>query len=167
MINIDKGVSIILHDWLNVQKDEMIHFITDETHLQEAEAIERWAYGADAALKTTILNSQLVQKGDVIESMTDIFCKAARPARIRPKDSGRLCKSTPARLPIEKPTLSDTLSGRSVITALEAAVIMEETATPERIMTDLDMPAFRAIRKTRSAEKSAPASAAAFLTEYA
>lgn len=75
MINIDKGVSIILHDWLNVQKDEMIHFITDETHLQEAEAIERWAYGADAALKTTILNSQLVQKGDVIESMTDIFCK--------------------------------------------------------------------------------------------
>ncbi len=75
MINIDKGVSIILHDWLNVHKDEMIHFITDETHLREAEAIERWAYGADAALKTTILNSQLVQKGDVIEAMTDIFCK--------------------------------------------------------------------------------------------
>ena len=69
MINIDKGVSIILHDWLNVRKDEMIHFITDETHLREAEAMERWAYGADAALKTTILNSQLVQKGDVIEAM--------------------------------------------------------------------------------------------------
>ena len=75
MINIDKGVSIILHDWLNVRKDEMIHFITDETHLREAEAMERWAYGADAALKTTILNSQLVQKGDVIENMTDIFSK--------------------------------------------------------------------------------------------
>ncbi|MBQ6334961.1 MAG: aminopeptidase [Erysipelotrichaceae bacterium] len=75
MINIDKGVSIILHDWLNVGKDELIHFITDETHLREAEAIERWAYGADATLKTTILNSQLVQKGEVIESMTDIFCK--------------------------------------------------------------------------------------------
>ncbi|MBQ6492808.1 MAG: aminopeptidase [Erysipelotrichaceae bacterium] len=75
MINIEKGVSIILHDWLNVQKDELIHFITDETHLREAEAVERWAYGADAVLKTTILNSQLVQKGDVIENMTDIFCK--------------------------------------------------------------------------------------------
>ena len=75
MINIDKGVSIILHDWLNVRKDEEIHFITDETHLREAEAIERWAYGADAALKTTILNSQLVQKGDIIENMTDIFSK--------------------------------------------------------------------------------------------
>ena len=75
MINIDKGVSIILHDWLNVQKDELVHFITDETHLKEAEAVERWAYGADAILKTTILNSQLVQKGDVIESMADIFAK--------------------------------------------------------------------------------------------
>ncbi|MBO4218908.1 MAG: aminopeptidase [Erysipelotrichaceae bacterium] len=75
MINIDKGISIILHDWLNVGKDELIHFITDEAHLKEAEALSRWAYGADAVLKTTILNSQLVQKGEVIESMTDIFCK--------------------------------------------------------------------------------------------
>ena len=75
MINIEKGVSIILHDWLNVQKDELIHFITDETHLREAEEFEKWAYGADATLKTTILNSQLVQKGDVIESMADIFSK--------------------------------------------------------------------------------------------
>ena len=75
MINIDKGVSIILHDWLNVEKDELIHFITDETHMREADAISQWAYGADAVLKTTILNSQLVQKGEVIENMTDIFCK--------------------------------------------------------------------------------------------
>ena len=73
MINIDRGVSIILHDWLNVHKDELIHFITDETHLRELEAISRWAYGADAVLKTTVLPHQLVQKGDVIESMTDIF----------------------------------------------------------------------------------------------
>ena len=75
MINIDKGVSIILHDWLDVRKEELVHFITDETHLKEAEAVERWAYGADAVLKTTILNSQLVQKGDVIENMTDILSK--------------------------------------------------------------------------------------------
>ena len=32
---------------------------------------------------------------------------------------------------MEKPTLSDTLSGRSVMIVLEAAVIMAETATPE------------------------------------
>lgn len=75
MINIDTGVSIILHDWLNVKRDEIIHFITDETHLREADAVKKWAYGADANLKVTILNSQLIQKGDVIESMTDIFSK--------------------------------------------------------------------------------------------
>ena len=73
MINIDKGVSIILHDWLNVKKDELIHFITDETHLREAEAISRWAYGADAVLKTTILPSHLIQDGEVIEKMVDIL----------------------------------------------------------------------------------------------
>lgn len=73
MISIDKGVSIILHDWLNVKKDELIHFITDETHLKEAEAISRWAYGADAILKTTILPSHLVQDGDVIENMVEIL----------------------------------------------------------------------------------------------
>ena len=43
MINIDKGVSIILHDWLDVHEDELVHFITDESHLREAEAVERWA----------------------------------------------------------------------------------------------------------------------------
>ena len=73
MINIDKGVSIILHDWLNVTKDELIHFITDETHLKEAEAISRWAYGADAVLKTTVLPSNLIQNGEVIEKMVDIL----------------------------------------------------------------------------------------------
>lgn len=73
MINIDRGVSIILHDWLNVHKDELIHFITDETHLRELEAVSRWAYGADAVLKTTVLPHHLVQKGDVIEKMSDIF----------------------------------------------------------------------------------------------
>lgn len=73
MISIDKGVSIILHDWLNVKKDELIHFITDETHLKEAEAISRWAYGADAVLKTTILPSHLIQDGDVIENMVEIL----------------------------------------------------------------------------------------------
>ena len=71
MINIDKGVSIILHDWLNVRKDEMIHFITDETHLREAEAMERWAYGADAIAhtddgKTVFVTGAIA--GDVVEA---------------------------------------------------------------------------------------------------
>ena len=73
MINIDKGVSIIMHDWLGVSKDELIHFITDETHLKEAEAVSRWANGADAVLKITVLPSHLVQDGDVINKMVDIL----------------------------------------------------------------------------------------------
>lgn len=73
MINIDKGVSIILHDWLDVRPGELIHFITDETHLKEAEAMSRWAYGADAILKTTVLPAQLIQNGDIIEKMVDIL----------------------------------------------------------------------------------------------
>lgn len=73
MINIDKGVSIILHDWLNVRNGELIHFITDETHMREAEAVSRWAYGADAVLKTTILPSHLIQDGEVIEKMVEIL----------------------------------------------------------------------------------------------
>ncbi|MBR4462551.1 MAG: aminopeptidase [Erysipelotrichaceae bacterium] len=73
MINIDKGVSIILHDWLNVKKDELVHFITDEKHLKEAEAIARWADGADAVLKTTVLSSHVIQDGEVIEKMVGIL----------------------------------------------------------------------------------------------
>ena len=73
MINIDKGVSIILHDWLGVRRDELIHFVTDETHLRELEAVSRWAYGADAILKTTVLPHHLVQSGEIIEKMSDIF----------------------------------------------------------------------------------------------
>ena len=73
MINIDKGVSIILHDWLSVKQGELIHFITDETHLKEAEAVSKWAYGADAVLKTTILPSHLIQNGEIIENMVEIL----------------------------------------------------------------------------------------------
>lgn len=73
MINIEKGISIILYDWLDMSKDELIHFVTDENHIREAEAITRWATGADAILKTTILPSNLVQHGEVIEKMADIF----------------------------------------------------------------------------------------------
>ena len=73
MINIEKGISIILYDWLNVSNDELIHFVTDENHVREAEAITKWANGADAILKTTILPSHLVQNGQIIEKMADIF----------------------------------------------------------------------------------------------
>lgn len=73
MINIDEGVNIIVHNWLDVKNDELIHIITDETHLKEAEAFSKWANGNNAMLKTTILPSSAIQNGEVIEKMVDVL----------------------------------------------------------------------------------------------
>lgn len=73
MINIDEGVNIIVHNWLDVKNDELIHIITDETHLKEAEAFSKWANGNSAMLKTTILPSNSIQNGDVIEKMVNVL----------------------------------------------------------------------------------------------
>ena len=69
----DSSVAIIMNDWLNVKKDELIHFVTDEKHLKEAEAVNKWAISTDSIVKTTILPSHLIQNGDIIEEMTNIF----------------------------------------------------------------------------------------------
>ena len=73
MISIDEGVNIIVHNWLDVKNDELIHIITDETHLKEAEAFSKWANGNNAMLKTTILPSSAIQNGEIIEKMVDIL----------------------------------------------------------------------------------------------
>ena len=73
MIDIDYGVSIIMNDWLEVKKDELIHFITDEKHMKEAEAVNKWAISTDSILKTTVLPSHLVQNGEIIEKMANIL----------------------------------------------------------------------------------------------
>ena len=52
MIDIDTGINIIMNSWLSVKKNELIHVITDETHLKEAAAFSKWANGNDAILKT-------------------------------------------------------------------------------------------------------------------
>ena len=66
MIDINYGVSIIMNDWLDVKKDELVHFITDETHMKEADAVNKWAISTDSILKTTILPSHLIQNGEII-----------------------------------------------------------------------------------------------------
>lgn len=73
MIKIEDGISIIMHDWLDVKKDELVHFITDEKHLREAQAVSKWAQSEDAILKLTILPSHLIQNGDIIDKMVDIL----------------------------------------------------------------------------------------------
>lgn len=71
MISIYDGIEIIMRNWLNIKKDELVHFITDETHIKELTAITNWANGNDVALKTTILPSRLIQNGKIIEKMVD------------------------------------------------------------------------------------------------
>lgn len=75
MISLDQGVNIIVHNWLEVKPGELVHLITDETHLKEAEAFSKWANGSDAILKITILPSNQIQNGEIIEEMTEILEK--------------------------------------------------------------------------------------------
>lgn len=64
-----------MNDWLGVKKDELVHFIADEKHLKEVEAIKRWALSTDSILKTTILPSNLIQNGEKIEQLSKILAK--------------------------------------------------------------------------------------------
>lgn len=72
-MNIETGISIIMHDWIHVQRDELVHFITDERHMAEAEAMSRWARTHNAILKTTIIPSHLVQDGELVEKMAEVL----------------------------------------------------------------------------------------------
>lgn len=71
MIDIYDGIEIIMRNWLKVKRDEIVHYITDETHFKELEAFINWANGNDVAFKTTVLPSRLVQNGEIIEKMVD------------------------------------------------------------------------------------------------
>lgn len=75
MIKIEDGVAIIMNTWLQPKKDELIHLITDETHIKEADAFSKWANGCDAILKTTILPKDLIQNGEVIDAMSNMLCR--------------------------------------------------------------------------------------------
>ena len=75
-MHIETGVSIIMNRWLEVERDELILFVTDETHTREAEAVDRWARSSDAVVKTIILDSSEVQEGAVIQALEEQFCRA-------------------------------------------------------------------------------------------
>ena len=75
-MRIQTGVSIIMNRWLEVSRDELIMFITDETHVREAEAVDEWARGSDAVLKTVVLPADAVQSGDVIHELEEQLCRA-------------------------------------------------------------------------------------------
>ena len=68
-MDIETGIAIIMNRWIKLRRGEVLHFITDETHLVEAEAVQRWADAYGAVLKMTLLSSDSVQNGAVIEEM--------------------------------------------------------------------------------------------------
>ena len=61
-MRIQTGISIIMNRWLEVSRDELVLFITDETHIREAEEFEIWARASDSVLKTVVLPADEIQR---------------------------------------------------------------------------------------------------------
>ena len=75
-MRIEQGARIIVENWIHAQPEDVIHFITDETKLREAEAFTYAAQQIGAIPKLTVLPSDSVQAGDSIEEMRNIMSYA-------------------------------------------------------------------------------------------
>ena len=75
-MRIEQGARIIVESWLHAQPEDVLHFITDETKLREAEAFTHAARQIGAIPKLTVLPSDSVQAGDSIEEMRNIMSYA-------------------------------------------------------------------------------------------
>ena len=63
------GARCIIQNWIEAKENEVLHFITDENHIKEAEIFELAAFECGVIPKITILSSDGVQSGEVIEKM--------------------------------------------------------------------------------------------------
>lgn len=75
-MRIEQGARIIVENWIHAQPEDVIHFITDETKLREAEAFVHATRRIGAIPKLTVLPSDSVQAGDSIEEMRHIMSYA-------------------------------------------------------------------------------------------
>lgn len=75
-MRIEQGARIIVENWIHAQPDDVIHFITDETKLREAQAFIHATRQIGAIPKLTVLPSDSVQAGDSIEEMRNIMSYA-------------------------------------------------------------------------------------------
>lgn len=75
-MRMEQGARIVVESWLHAQPEDVLHFITDETRLREAEAFAHAARRAGAIPKLTVLPSGSVQSGDSIEQMRQILSYA-------------------------------------------------------------------------------------------
>ena len=65
-----------MEHWFHAQPDDVIHFITDETKLREAEAFIHATRRIGAVPKLTVLPADSIQAGDSIEQMRNIMSYA-------------------------------------------------------------------------------------------
>lgn len=75
-MRMEQGARIIVESWLHAQPEDVLHFITDETKLEEARAFSEAACRAGAIPKLTVLPADSVQAGDSIEQMRQIMSYA-------------------------------------------------------------------------------------------
>lgn len=75
-MRMEQGAQIIVEDWLKVRRENVFHFITDETKLREADAFLTAAEHRGAVTKLTVLPCDSVQGGDRIEEMRQIMSYA-------------------------------------------------------------------------------------------
>ncbi|MBR1710829.1 MAG: peptidase [Clostridia bacterium] len=75
-MDIQRGIAIIMNTWLDIRRDELILLVTDETHVRELEAFDRFARSQDAILKSIVLNSADVQNGDCIDAIAPLLDSA-------------------------------------------------------------------------------------------
>lgn len=75
-MRMEQGARIVVESWLHAQPEDVLHFITDETKLEEARAFSDAARRAGAIPKLTVLPSDSVQSGDSIEKMREIMSYA-------------------------------------------------------------------------------------------
>lgn len=75
-MEIEQGARIIVQHWLQAKPEEVLHFITDETKLREAQAFSQAAEAFGAIPKVTILASDSIQSGDSVEEMRQIMSYA-------------------------------------------------------------------------------------------
>lgn len=75
-MDIQQGARIIVQHWLQAKPEDVLHFITDETKLREAQAFSQAAESFGAVPKVSILPSDSIQSGDSIEEMRQIMSYA-------------------------------------------------------------------------------------------
>lgn len=75
-MRMEQGARIVVERWLEAKPDDVLHFITDETKLREADAFAAAAEACCAVPKITVLPSHSIQAGDSIEEMRRIMSYA-------------------------------------------------------------------------------------------